>query len=298
MTPVLETPFRGDESIDEPGFARVVDAMLSAAVRSAMFPGFASEYHKLTDDERARLTRIFLEHTRRQPGFSAVVSVPDHATRVAVRRVREAVDAGAAAINVLPPHYLGPSRASVVAHLVAVLEAAGRIPVVLQYAPAQTGTALDAQVIARLAADHANLAYVKVESTPPGRLVEALAAGQPPVRSMVGYAGVQLPDALARGVAGVQPGCSFVEIYQRIWSLWQQGDHRSAATLHARLLPYIAYWMLDVELIIAAEKEISVRRGWFESAVCRGPGWQLDAQEHARIDAFIDEFGTELGIPA
>jgi 4-hydroxy-tetrahydrodipicolinate synthase len=136
---------------------------------------------------------------------------------------------------------------------------------------------------------------VKVESSPPGRLVEALADSDPPVPSLVGYAGVQLPDALRRGVAGVQPGCSFVEIYLRVWQLSHDGCPDDAVALRARLLPYISYWMLSVELIVSAEREISRRRGWFASGRCRTPNWQLDSHELDRICAFLAEFHAELG---
>jgi len=191
ICPVLETPFHADHSVDEAGFGRVIDAMTAAGVQSAMFPGFASEFHTLTDAERRRLS-------------------------------------------------------------------------------------------------------VKVESQPPGRLIAALAAQPQPLPSLVGYAGLQLPDALRRGAVGVQPGCSFVEIYLEIWRRWTSGDQQQAEALHQRLVPYLAYWMQHVNLIVAAEKTISVARGWFASDTCRRPGWQLDAEERAMIDRFLDEFADHL----
>ncbi|MGH3321764.1 MAG: hypothetical protein ACRDN9_16645, partial [Streptosporangiaceae bacterium] len=72
--------------------------------------------------------------------------------------------------------------------------------------PALTGTGLDAATIKRLAVDHPNVRCVKVESEPPGRLIGELAAEPVSLPSFVGYVGVQLPDALARGAVGVQPG--------------------------------------------------------------------------------------------
>jgi dihydrodipicolinate synthase/N-acetylneuraminate lyase len=293
ICPVLETPFHPDESIDEAGFGRVVDAMTAAGVESVMFPGFASEFHTLTDAERRRLSEVLLERSARG-GPAAVISVPDHATATAVANAVHAAEHGAAAINLLPPHFLAPSRDAVLAHLRAVLDAVAPLPVVLQYAPAQTGTALDARSIRQLAADHPNLACVKVESQPPGRLIAALAARPQPLPSLVGSAGLQLPDALRRGAVGVQPGCSFVEIYLEIWRQWTGGEEREAEALHRRLVPYLAYWMQHVNLIVAAEKAISVARGWFASDTCRRPGWQLDAEERAMIDRFLREFADFL----
>jgi 4-hydroxy-tetrahydrodipicolinate synthase len=197
-------------------------------------------------------------------------------------------------INLLPPHLLGPSDRDVQAHIAAVLDAVAPLPVIVQFAPAQTGTALNASTLSRIAEASPNLVQVKVESTPPGQLISALAAQDPPLRSVVGYAGVQMIDALRRGADGVQPGCSFSEIYLEIWRLWTSGNEADAVALHSRLLPYIAYWMQSVELIIQAEKRISMLRGLISTDVCRTPSRVLDDEESAMIDRFLAEFSDLL----
>ncbi|WP_285572670.1 dihydrodipicolinate synthase family protein [Streptomyces sp. RTGN2] len=290
VSPVLEVPFHDDGELDPDGFTAVVDRVLAAGVSSLMFPGFASEFHKLDPDERELLTGLLLQQTRHRQDVAAIVSVPDHATRTAVRQALRAAELGADAVNLLPPHFLAPSKTAVSAHLREVLLAVDPLPVVVQYAPAQTGTALDAPTLHTLAAEHSNLRWVKVESAPPGRLIAALAAGPRPLPSLVGYAGLQLPDALRRGAVGVQPGCSFTELYVEIWEHWQRGDEAEAVALHTRMLPFLSYWMQNVELIIAVEKEVSVRRGWFASAHCRAPGYSLDEEELNMIDRFCAEF--------
>ncbi|MFD5088167.1 dihydrodipicolinate synthase family protein [Kitasatospora sp. NPDC058406] len=294
VMPVLEVPFTADGGLDPDGFDRTVRHVLATGVTAVMFPGFASEFHKLTDDERALLTHRLLDITTPRPDVAAVISIPDHATRVAVDRATAAVAAGADAINLLPPHFLGPPPAEVHRHVTAVLTAVAPTPVILQYAPAQTGSAFTARALRDLAAEHPNLAAVKIETALPGRLAEDLAAGTPALRSFVGYAGLQLADALRRGVAGVQPGCSFTEVYQRIWRLWHDGDQADALALHARLVPYLAYWMQEVELIIMVEKHISARRGLIDHPHCRHPARSLDPHERAGVDRFLAEFDDIL----
>lgn len=294
VCPVLETPFTDDGSVDEQGFLRIVDHVIASGVRSVMFPGFASEFHKLTDAERFRLIDLLLQRTGSHPDVRAVISVADHATTVAVQRARWAVRSGADALNLLPPHFLSPSAADVREHVAAVVAAVAPVPVILQHAPAQTGTALDAGSISRIASEAANLVQVKVESTPPGALIGALRAQDPELAAVVGYGGVQLPDAMRRGAVGVQPGCSFVELYQRIWLLWESGEQDAARQLHGRMLPYLSYWMQSVELIITTEKLISQRRGLIDSAYCRRPAYELDGEETAQVDRFLAEFAELL----
>ena len=294
VSPVLAVPFTADGAVDVEGFGHVVQRVLAAGVTSVMFPGFASEFHKLNDDERTLLRDVLLDQTRSRPDVAAIIAVQDHATYSAVRRAVDAVDAGADVINVLPPHFLSPSAAAVSEHIRSVLEAVAPTPVVFQHAPSQTGSTLTAAAIAAIANDHPNLRLVKVESSPPGRLIAALSEQRPAVPALVGHAGVQLPDAVRRGAVGVQPGCSFTEIYVAVWSLLESGDKRSALDLHGRMLPYLSYWMQEIELMIAAEKLISVRRGWFGSAHCRAPARQLDAEEVRMVDDFLLEFAEYL----
>jgi dihydrodipicolinate synthase/N-acetylneuraminate lyase len=296
VSPVLEVPFTDRGEVDYPGFDNVVRYVLSTGVTSLMFPGFASEYYKLSDTERLRLIRILLGYTKNRSDVAAIVAVQDHATMLAVQRAREAVGEGADLVNLLPPHFLSPPRQALLRHVRAVLAAIEPTPVVLQYAPSETGTSLDAETLRGLAVDQPNLRLLKVESSPPGRLIEELrhdGAGLPAVE---GYAGVQLPDAIRRGAVGSQPGCSFTEVYVEIWRRFASGDETGGVDLHTRLLPYVSYWMLDTELIIAAEKAISVRRGLFASAYCREPAHRLDAEELRMVDRFLDDF-ADLLIP-
>ncbi len=293
VSPVLEVPFTAAGDIDVDGFRRVVRYVLDTGVSSMMFPGFASEFYKLTEDERRTLTAVLLAETGPRPDVAAIVAGQDHATRLAVARAREGGAPGADLINLLPPHFLSPSRRALVDHVRAVLDAVAPTPVVLQYAPAETGTSLDSSTLADLAAKHPNLRLVKVESSPPGRLIAELAALDPPLPAIEGYAGVQLPDAIRRGAVGTQPGCSFTEIYIEIWRRFTTGDQTGGEELHRRLLPYISYWMLHTELIIAAEKRISYRRGLITSDLCRTPAHELDTEELHTIEHFLDEF-TDL----
>jgi dihydrodipicolinate synthase/N-acetylneuraminate lyase len=293
VCPVLAVPFTEQGDVDLAGFGAVARHVLATGVTAVMLFGFASEFYKLSDEERTQLRRALLRETGGREDVAAIVSITDHATELAVRNAREAVGDGANALNILPAHLFGPSRRAVLDHLAAILESVD-VPVIIQYAPGLTGTSLDAQSLRELARAHPHLEMVKVESTPPGRLIADLVAGDPPLPALVGYAGVQLPDALRRGVVGVQPGCSFTEVYLAVWRAWESGEYDQALDLHRRLLPYISYWMQNVELIVQVEKTILARRGIIRSDRCRAPGWTLDREEGAMIDRFLADFAFLL----
>lgn len=291
VCPVLAVPFMPDQSVDWDSFDRLVDHQLGCGVTSMMLFGFASEFYKLSDEERMSLTRRYVARVAPNAGTAAIVSVTDHSTSLAVRFAIDAVEAGADAINILPPHYLAPGPNWVDDHIRALLSAVD-VPVMVQLAPALTGASMSAETLIAIAADHANLAAIKVETIPPGRSIATFTeAGIP---CLVGYAGQQLPDAVERGAVGVQPGCSIVELYQRIWDIGEQGDLGGQRAEHERLLPHISYWMQQMELIIQVEKTVLQRRGIIAHDVCRAPGWTLDTAEHARIDRLFADY-PEIG---
>jgi dihydrodipicolinate synthase/N-acetylneuraminate lyase len=290
LIPVLATPFTKAGDIAVSDFVTGIERAAAAGSNGVMFPGFASEFHKLEPEERVELEDAMLESVARFPEIISVVSIPDHATVIATRRVERAVAAGAQALNVLPPFFLAPAASEVVAHLDVVLDAAGRTPVMLQYAPNQTGGGFPIELITELAQRHENLVAVKVESNPPGRTISALRTSNSGIATLVGYAGLHLIDALRRGAVGVQPGGSFPELYRAILDHWSLGDSAAAERLHGELLPYLSYWMTDVELIVQVEKRIAHERGWFSTDQCRSPRRVLDAEELRTVDRFMRQF--------
>jgi 4-hydroxy-tetrahydrodipicolinate synthase len=225
---------------------------------------------------------ILLAETSRSATVAGIISITDHSWEIATMRARAAEAQGADALMLLPPFFLAPGDDAILDHIRRVAGSV-QIPVIVQYAPAQTGVRIGPELFVRLRDDLPNLSAIKVETQPPGRYLSSLierSGGR--LQALAGYAGIQLPDALARGAAGVQPGCSVAEIYVALDRMFCAGDRAAMHALHARLLPYIGYWMQGVELINRAEKHILARRGPNASAYCRHSTYALDAHELAR----------------
>ena len=291
---VVETPFDDKGCLDLSSSATLVSFLANTGVQWVMYPGFASEFYKIDAHERGVMLALLLDEARQHAGLKVVAGVTDHSTVMAERSAVTAVEAGASAINLLPPHFLGPSPQEVLLHVKTVLAAVQPIPVILQVAPAFTGSELSLDALGDLAEAHGNLRGLKVESVPPGPMITALKGAQSPLEVIIGYGGLHLPDALRRGATGVQPGCSFTELYVAMWDSWVAADPKACEEMHRRLLPYLTYWMTSVELMVAVEKTISHRRGFIASSHCRRPSRELDTEESRVIDRFLAEFGHEL----
>ncbi len=294
ILPIVAVPFTEDGTLDVESFQSLVAHLLQSGANGVMLFGLASEFYKLTDAECDILRSILLAQTRTHPDVTGIISITHHSWEVAVTRARQAQEDGADALTIFPPFFLGPTEEALVTHIERVLTAV-TIPVLIQYSPAQTNVRISASTFARLAERYPHLAAIKVETQPPGRFITALNAASPGrLASLVGYAGVQMPDALERGAVGIQPGCSFTEIYVDLYHRFQTGDVSGMKHLHTRLLPYIGYWMQQVELIIQVEKVILARRGIIRTSYCRSPRYSLDSKEMEHIDQFLHEFQAFL----
>ena len=293
IIPIVAAAFTNSGSLDEDSFQSLIRHLIETGASALTLFGLATEFYKLTDREREQMQALLLAETSRFESVAGIISITDHSWEVACHRARIAEEQGADGLMVLPPYFLGPGEDAILEHLKRVIGSV-KIPVIVQYAPVQTGVRISPEVFIKLNETLPNAEFVKVETQPPGRYVSQLIErSQGRLKSLVGYAGVQMPDVLARGAVGIQPGCSFTEIYIELWRLWQT-DKTGFQTFHNKLLPYINYWMQGVELIIKVEKVILKQRGIIASDYCRSSAYALDERETAQIENFISDFAEWL----
>lgn len=293
IVPIVAATFTDSGILDEDSFQSLVRHLLATNASGLTLFGLATEFYKLTNDDRLRMQELLLAETCRSESVAGIISITDHSWEVACQQARDAEAQGADALMLLPPFFLGPSEEAILEHLKRVIGSV-KIPVIVQYAPVQTGVRIQPDVFLKLRETLPNADFIKVETQPPGRYVSQLVErSQGRLKSLVGYAGVQMPDVLRRGAVGIQPGCSFTEIYVELWQRWLN-DKPAFLLLHNQLLPYINYWMQGVELIIRVEKLILKKRGIIASDYCRSPSYQLDELERLHVEQFIGEFSEWL----
>lgn len=293
IVPIVAATFTSSGALDEDSFQSLVRHLMATNASALTLFGLATEFYKLADSDRARMQKLLLDETSRSESVAGIISITDHSWEVACQRAQNAETQGADALMLLPPYFLGPSEDAILEHLKRVIGSV-KIPVIIQYAPVQTGVHIAPDVFLKLRDALPNADFIKVETQLPGRYVSQLVdQSQGKLKSLVGYAGVQMPDVLKRGAVGIQPGCSFTEIYVELWQLWQT-DNAEFQFLHKRLLPYINYWMQGVEFIIKVEKTILKRRGIIASDYCRSPSYALDEHELTQVENFTTEFAEWL----
>ncbi|HET7269662.1 MAG TPA: dihydrodipicolinate synthase family protein [Rubrobacter sp.] len=290
--PILATPFLPDGEIDKNSVARLVRHLNTARLPGFTMFGLASEFYKLSDADRETLIEIAFD--AKAPEQTVIVSVTAHSHEVAVKQARRAEEAGAEALMLLPPYFLGPSEDDISRHVLMVAGATS-LPIMVQYAPAQTGIKMTADSFLDLNRQAPNVRYVKVENAPPGPLISAITEGSSgTIGCLVGYGGLHLADGLRRGAIGVQPSSGVADYYQHILKAFDDGDLEGAYSLHADLLPLINLLMQAIEPLNRLEKIILKKRGIIDHDYCRAASYEPDDLMLAELDRFVGNIAGRL----
>jgi len=267
----LHTPFDEAGGLDEASLVRLVDHAAAAGCSGVLAAAVAGEVGALFPDERRRMLHLLGEATAGRLVLVAGVSAPELETSLSL--AREAREAGAATILWQPPP--GLDEAALETALERLGEA-GPGPVMLQDLDWH-GTGLDVMVLARLAERVQALKAVKVETAPAGPKYTAVreATGER-LHLSGGWAAMQMPDGLARGLDAFIPS-GLLPVYARIWALWQEGRVEEAIRLFERCLPILAFSNQHIEVSIRFWKRVRRQEGLFATDHCRPPIPPLDA---------------------
>lgn len=287
VCPVVATPFTESEDVDYESLTAQVGALAAGGCHGAVLFGFAGEFYKLTDEEQGRIVTRATDIAA-DVDLPLYVSVTAQSTKVAADRARAAASAGADGLMLLPPFVADQSEADVREHVGAVADAVS-LPVMVQYAPGNTGVTVPPAAFAEVSERHPNVTRYKVECTPPGGYVSALLDAAPDeVEVLIGSGGKQYVEALDRGAAGVVPGAAFHEQYVDVHERYHAGDREGALERHRELLPYLVHVGQSPEMFVHYEKRALAERGFVETPACREPAFHGD-EAHDRL--FEDHAG-------
>lgn len=158
-TPVI-TPFRDDFSVDETGFAEVVERQIAGGVHGLVIGGTTGESYALDREERTAQFRLAREAIAgRVPWLAGVNAMR---TEEVCRLAQAARESGADGLLLGAPPYSAPTGAELAEHALRVERAAG-LPIMLYNYPARTGAAMDRDFLERIR-KNANLCAIKESS--------------------------------------------------------------------------------------------------------------------------------------
>lgn len=278
ICPIVAAPFAADESVDYDSLRNLVATLARGGCHALTLFGIAGEYYKLDDAEQREMMRVTIDEAHRH-NVPVIVSNTRHSTANAVALAREIRAAGADCMMVLPPFFLKPGADLICEHALAVAKSVPDMPVMMQYAPEQTGVAIAPGVFAKLTEEASNVIYYKIECKPAGKYISNLVGmlGDR-IRVFAGNAGYQMLETFDRGAVGAMPGCSMFDLYLDIYDKYFAGDRAGAIEAHNFILPILNHIRQNVEEIIYFEKKILKKRGIIATDACRRPAFSVDEE--------------------
>lgn len=240
ILPVAPTPFHEDGRVDQEGMRRVLDCMIDQGVDAICILANYSEQFVLSDDERALLMRLSLEHVAgRKP---VIVTISHFSTGIVVERAKAAEAMGASMLMMMPPYHgvgLAPSPDGIYEHFQSVSDAVS-IPIMVQDAPL-SGVLLPVPLLVRMAREIANVSYFKIETPFAADKLAALieAGGDHIVGPFDGEEAATLFADLDAGATGTMTSALQPERIRPIVTQFAAGDTDAALAQWKQCLPLI-----------------------------------------------------------
>jgi len=249
IVPPMTTPFSADGAIEEAAFRAEARFLLDAGVHGLAVAGSTGEGHALSTDEVCRLTAIAVEEADGRVPVVAGIIVDS--TAQAIERGRSAADAGAAALQVTPVHYLfRPDDAHMKEHFREMADAVASPIIIYNVVP---WTYLSPELLVEIMTDIPGVVGVKQSAGDLKLFADLMATAPEGARIMSAVDALMYPSFTlgAHGaVAAILTAAPKASVI--LWDAVADGDHPAALDLHLRLL---ALWnaMIDDNLPAAVK---------------------------------------------
>jgi 4-hydroxy-tetrahydrodipicolinate synthase len=289
ILPVIPTLFTDDDSVDPGALRSVVRFALDAGAHGVVFPGVASEYNFLSDEERGGLMSVvFDEVGGRVPiigGASASTS------EEAIVAGQHAKDHGINHLMIMAPSELGQDVDAHREFFARITAELTDVEVILQNAPSPIGAGLNADAIASLVEANPAITYTKEETLPSGPVITVLRAREIlQLKGVLGGGGARyLIDELNRGALGALPAVELTDLHVAIYEAHMAGDFDRARELYRYSLPLLGCQMI---YRMRLTKYVLKQRGITDRLHVRAPLPELDEFTRQDIDTMVEDLKT------
>jgi dihydrodipicolinate synthase/N-acetylneuraminate lyase len=280
VVPIIPTPFTAVEQIDWKSLRDLIDFACAADVCAVCLPAYASEFYKLSEDERGRVLSEAISHASGRLPVIAQVNSPSAA--LAAELAARAQDCGANAICAAVPRLFPLREADIRRFFEAILNAI-EVPLIIQdFNPG--GQSMSPGLIAALHAGHPQFRYVKLEEPMMAAKVEAIRQEtNGGVGVLEGWGGMYMMELVPAGISGVVPGLALADVLARVYHLLSSGHSEPAYEIFQVVLPQIVFSLQNLELFHHAEKLLLQARGILPNAVVREAALRLSSNDEQYI---------------
>jgi 4-hydroxy-tetrahydrodipicolinate synthase len=281
IVPIIPTPFDSEEQIVWDEVRRLIDFAIAARVSAVCLRAYASEFYKLSEDERARLVVEAVSHAKGRVPVVGQVNYPSalQASKWAVHLQESGVSAVCAAV----PRLFPLSERDLLRYFDRILSGID-VPLIVQdFNPG--GATLSPPFLRDLHRAHPHFCYVKLEeplmAATVEKILEETGGG---VGVLEGWGGMYILELAAAGIAGVMPSLGLADVLGVVFRYLKAGRRSEACDIFQVVLPQIVYSLQTMEFYHHAEKRLLQARGVLSTAGVRDAGMELPEREREQID--------------
>lgn len=284
--PALVTPFR-DGAFDASAFARLVKWQIDEGTSALVPCGTTGESPTLGFDEHYQVIDACIEAAEGRVPVIAGCGSNDTAT--AIRHMRHAAAAGAAAALIVAPYYNRPTQEGILAHYRALADASD-LPIVVYNVPSRTVTDISAETMCKLA-EIPSVVAIKDASGDLARVTAQRAGAGRDFCQLSGNDDLWLPHAAMGGVGCISVTANVApRLCADFAAAAAAADWAHALELHDRLFDLHRAMFTDASPG-PVKYALSRVHDWFSPEV-RLPIVPASAASRAAVDAALSAAGV------
>jgi dihydrodipicolinate synthase/N-acetylneuraminate lyase len=284
--PILYAFFTREGALDRAAMRLQARAVLAAGAPGMAVMGLATEVGKLSPAERRQVVEWAAEDLAGR--IPLAVTIFGATVDEQSAAVRQAAECGAAWVVLQPPRTPGISEAALVDFFSTVIDRSP-VPAGIQNAPELIGIGLGPAAIAELARRCANFRVLKGEG-PATLIARVVEETEGKLAVFNGRGGLELPDNLRAGCAGLIPAPDCFEAQIAIYDAMRRGDEDAAERLYREILPAIVFVMQSIDHLICYGKRLTAARLGL-TVHDRAPGLAPNAFGEAAVARFARALG-------
>lgn len=289
--PVIPTLFHDDDSLDLESQRKVIQFAIQSGAHGVVFPGVASEYNFLSQEERGQLIGLVAEEVGGKIPIVGGASAPT--AEEAILAGQRASANGIRTLMIMAPSGLGQDLDAQKQFFQQIAEALPEVEIMLQNAPSPIGAGLDASSILELIADLPSIAYIKEETLPSGPAITALNGAEiPHLKGIFGGGGARyIIDELNRGALGAMPAIELADLHVALYKAQSNSGKDRARELYRDSLPLLVSQTI---YRMRLTKYVLSKRGIADAQHVRAPLPELDEFTRQDIDRMLTDLNGSL----
>lgn len=221
ILPIL-TPIHADETPNYEELRKLVDYTIAGGVNAIFANGTTGEFARFTYEERCEIVNTIVDQTAGH--VPVVVGVSDCGTRLVIRNIEYAEQAGADAVVTTMPYYFPTTSHAEQIEFIRAVTASTKLPVLLYNIPSVVGCSLSEEVLDAVCGIE-NLYGVKDTSGDEAYLKNLLERYSEKLKIYVGDERLCF-FGLQNGASGMVPSLAnpFPGILAKVWNAAQAAD--------------------------------------------------------------------------